>query len=319
MNFAEMEALPDGLADALGWIPFETRTDEENEAHDINVAKMPTLLIGDGSFSFDGDKAFLWDFWPKATGGKTLLTTYQRIGSCVGHGKYNAERSLMCVDIALRGDNEIFTELFEPYGYGRSRFHAGIRGKGSGSTGSGAAEAAKVDGVIIREGLSGWNESEDTIEWSAEVDTEWSDGARIGDQYIQAGRKHLVKTTAPVRSAADVRAALQAGFAVTIASDWGGEMRPQVKEGVLLSRRVTTWNHQMSVHGWLLHPVLGEIYYIWNSWSASAHGRCPSGAPLGGFWVLAKDMDYITDQGDSYAYSQFDGFPDNRPYDTLLI
>lgn len=319
MNFAAMESLPEGLADSLGWIPFERRTDDENQAHDANVAKMPTLLIGDGGFRFDRDKAFLWEFWPKANGGKTLLTTRQNIGSCVGHGKYNAERSLMCVDIALRGDNEIYTELFEPYGYGRSRLHAGIRGRGSGSTGSGAAEAAKVDGVLSRDGLSGWSESGDTVDWSDNVDTEWSDGARIGEEYIARGRKHLVKTTAPVRSAADVRAAIQAGFACTIASNWGGQMRPSVADGVLLNRRVTTWNHQMSIHGWWEHQSHGEIFYIWNSWGADAHGKCPSGAPLGGFWVKAADVDYICRQDDSFAYSQFDGFPDNRPFDTLLI
>ena len=96
-------------------------------------------------------------------------------------------------------------------------------------------------------------------------------------------------------------------------------MRPPVKEGVLLNRRSGSWSHQMSVIGWMLHQVLGDLYYIWNSWAEDAHGICPTGAPPGGFWVQTRDMDDITSQDDSYVYSQYDGYPDVRPYQTLMI
>ena len=90
-------------------------------------------------------------------------------------------------------------------------------------------------------------------------------------------------------------------------------------KGVLLNRHADSWSHQMSILGWHAHPSLGDIFYIMNSWGADAHGTDPFGGPPGGFWVKAADVDYITAQDDSFAYSQFDGFPDNRPYSFLLV
>ena len=106
-----------------------------------------------------------------------------------------------------------------------------------------------------------------------------------------------------------MRDALQNYYPVTIASDWGGRMRCPVVEGVLLNERRTTWMHQMVVVGWQDHPKLGELFYVLNSWGDSAHGDDPAGGPPGGFWVKAREIDYITAQGDSWAFSQFNGFP----------
>lgn len=310
VDFSTYDELPPEIANNLGWIPDDLRNDEMKEAHFEAITQMPRFNII-GYAGIDTDKIFLWDACKAVNGGKHLLTTRQLIGSCVGHGGYNACRVLMCLDIFIRKDNEQFVEIFEPYGYGRSRFHAGIRGSGSGSTGSGMAKAARTDGVLRRDfsGLSGWDESADTITWSSDIDTRWSNGANIGENYLSEGRKYLVKTTAQVNSAADVKAAIQNGYPCTIASNWGGQMQCSVKEGVLLNKHVTSWGHQMSVHGWMLHQTFGDLYYIWNSWGANTHGVCPTGAPPGGFWVTDDDMDYITSQDDSFAFSQFDGFP----------
>ena len=316
-NFNTVSSLPQEVSNNLGWLPPEDRTDECKEASDKAIAEMPKFAIkGEATRTpvpfgdIASDHVFLWDAAKAVNGNKHFLCSYQRIGSCVGHGLYNALRYLMACEMIFRGEREQFKELFEPYGYGRSRTHAGIRGKGSGSTGSGAAKAAKVDGVLRRDfgGLSGWRETEDTIEWSDEVDTQWSDGARIEDKYLSEGRLHLVGETAQVNSANEVKAAIQNWYPCTIASNWGGEMRPSVKDGVLLNRRVTTWNHQMSVVGWMLHKTLGDIYWIPNSWSASAHGLCPTGAPQGGFWMLHKDLDNVTSQGDSFSFAGLNGF-----------
>jgi hypothetical protein len=50
-------------------------------------------------------------------------------------------------------------------------------------------------------------------------------------------------------------------------------------------------------------------WYVINSWGDSAHGTPPDGAPPGGFWIRAKDLAYILRQGDSFAWSNFAGFP----------
>jgi len=256
------------------------------------------------------DHAFLWDCYDKVYG-KRILTTNQNIGSCVGHGGYNAMRGIMACDIFFRKDRETPVELFEPYGYGRSRTRAGIRGSGSGSTGSGFAEAAYQDGVLRRDfqnKLSGWRESGNTIDWSGSVDTQWSNGANIGQEYLAEGRLHVTEKPAQATSADMVREAMQQYRTVTIASNWGGLMQCPVKEGVLLNRRSGSWAHQMSVHGWMLHNSLGELYYVWNSWSADCHGVCPTGAPLGGFWVSKSDMQNIVSQDDSWIFPGLTGY-----------
>jgi C1A family cysteine protease len=127
--------------------------------------------------------------------------------------------------------------------------------------------------------------------------------------WLEKSRKHLIKTTAQCRSAEDVAAAVQNGYPCTIASNWGGQMRPSVQGDRLINKRATTWNHQMCVVGWEDHASLGELFYILNSWGVDTHGTCPSGAPPGGFWIRKADMQNIVGQEETFALSQFDGFP----------
>jgi hypothetical protein len=89
---------------------------------------------------------------------------------------------------------------------------------------------------------------------------------------------------------------------------WGGAMRPNVQDGVLLSKRSASWAHQMCILNWWDHPVHGEIFYILNSWGPKTHGLCPSGAPPGGFWVKKEEVDYMC-RDEVFAFSQWDGFP----------
>lgn len=235
--------------------------------------------------------------------------------NCVGNGGGQAVWYLSAADVALRGDPEVATLPFYLLPYGRSRYYSGMRGRGEGSTGSGFAEAIRKDGVLPfnASGLPQPDMS-DGISWGQSAEMAWSDGGAISDDWLSKSRKYIVQTTAPVNNANDVKNALRNGYPCTIASDWGGMMSPQVTSnpGVLLNKRVTTWNHQMSVQGWWAHPELGDIFYILNSWGPKTHGQDPAGGPPGGFWVLAKDIDYITGQGDSFAFSQWQGFPAQR-------
>jgi hypothetical protein len=293
---------------SYGWIPPDVRTSDEKAAHVANVAEMPVWsLTGD---DWGVEKAFLWEISKKANGGNHLPTLYQQTGSCVGNGGWCAYMHLAAFEIIRLGDAESLKILFMPYTYDRGQLAAGIHGRGDGSTGSGQAKAARTDGVISND-LTGLPQPKDDggLTWGKSVELDWSAGERITDRWLLEGRQHLVKATSQVKNAADVRAAICNGYPVTIASNWGGQMSPPVKDGVLLNRRVTQWGHQMAIIGWWKHPSHGEIFYVQNSWGRDVHGTCPSGAPPGGFWVHAGDVDYITDQDDSFAHSQFDGFP----------
>lgn len=291
-----------------GWIPPEHRTEETKLACAQAVAEMAAWeLVGD---DWGIEKAFLWEVARKAHGGKDIPTLAQATGSCVGNGAWNAVMYLMAFEIIRLGQAEEVKTIFLPYHYGRGRYHAGIRGRGDGSTGSGQAKAVKVDGVIPQD-LPGLPtpSSGDGLTWGRSAELEWSAGERIQEKWIQEGRKFPVQETRQVHSAADVKAAICNGYPVTIASDWGGKMKPPISDGVLLNHRADRWAHQMAILGWQRHASHGEIFYVMNSWGKGTHGVCPSGAPDGGFWVKAKEVDYITAQDDSFAYANLAGFP----------
>lgn len=256
----------------------------------------------------------VYDFEVK--GNHSFVANGVVVHNCVGQGKSKVEWQLMYVEVVRLGDNELPIMPYEPFGYAQSRVCAGISGNSDGSTGTGAAEAAKKYGVLRSDlqGLPPWREEGETVYWPGNIDKAWGrNGAPT--QWLEPARKHVVQTTALMRSAEDVATALQNGYPCTCASNWGGMMqcRVQGEPGVLLNRRSGQWAHQMCVLGWWDHPTLGEIFYIQNSWSEKAHGTCPSGAPLGGFWIQKSDMASIVGQRETFAYSQFVGFPAPEP------
>ena len=295
----------------FGWIPLDDRTQEESRLADETIREMPRFEIS-GRKSDDPKKAVLWDCSKKINNGQHFRTFYQKTGSCVGNGGGQATWYLSAAEVVRLRDPEQVILPFYLLPYGRSRFHAGMRGRGDGSFGSAFAKAIRTEGILpaTTDGLPKWTD-QGGITWGSSVEYEWSDGAAIPSKWMEQSKKHLVKTTAQLRSADDAREALRNYYPCTIASDWGGQMRPtqQGEPAVLLNRRTTTWMHQMSLQGWWDHPTLGEIFYILNSWGVDAHGQPPDDAPPGGFWVKKSEMESIIRQGDSFAFSQFDGFP----------
>lgn len=305
--------------ESLGWVPPEKRDADTQDAHAAIVASMPEFKIV-GTQAAPPDKVLLFDFEKQANGGDYFPCLYQETGSCVGQGMQRVIHLLMCVEKFRVGDAQEVVMPFLPYHYGRGRLRSGIRGRGDGSTGTGQAEAAKSDGFLPynAKGVPLPVKKSGGLTWGAAVEMQWSDGARIGDQYLIEGRTNLVKTFTIARSTADLRMGLANGYPATCASNWGGLMQCPVSEGVLLNRRAGTWMHQMSVLGYRDHPKLGMLYWVQNSWGPDAHGVCPTGAPPGGFWVREKDMADIVSQGETIMFSQFDGFP-AQPDIFLLI
>lgn len=297
----------------FGWIPPEDRTQEQKVINDSLIAKMPEFkLIGNGYWK-EKEKGLLWDC-SKSIYGKHLPAFFQEVGSCVGQGKAKVEWYLMFCEKVMNGDREKPVMPYEPYGYAQSRVCAGINGGGDGSTGTGAAEAAKSYGVLNSEldDLPKWKTRENEIVWPGSIDQQWG-RAGAPSKWISEGKKHLVKTTALIRDKDKAVEALSNGYPIAIASNWGGMMNPPLKGDkfpVRLNKRTTTWNHQMCVTNFWFHPELGLIFWIQNSWGPGAHGDSPDDSPAGGFWVLPNELEYIMNQREAFAYSQFDGFPE---------
>lgn len=300
----------------FGWIPPDQRTRKQQKAHEAAVAQMPELRII-GSTDYREGKALLYELWkhPQVVSaiGFEYPGTHQFSGCCVGAGGGNALFTLIVGDAVTRGEAENIVIPFWLLPYGRSRFYMGDTSPGEGSLGGTFAQAVREDGTLDakQDGLPEFRNG-DGLEWGQGVEIAWSDGdARQTLDLLDASRQHRVSTTAECRGAGQVRDAIVNGYPVTIASGWGGRMQCKTKgtPAVLLNDHAGEWAHQMSVHAWWDHPSLGEIFWIQNQWGQRVHGEDPAGGPGGGFWVLAKDIEWICRNGEVFAFSQFNGFP----------
>lgn len=295
----------------FGYILPEARTSEENEADAAFKQAMPRFQVM-GAWNDDPEMVGIWDCAKAANNGKHFIAFWQQTGSCVGNGGGQAVWNLSAVEVVRLKDPEEVILPFYLLPYGRSRYYGGLRGRGEGSFGSAFAKAIITDGILPynTDGLPQPSMSpDDGITWGRSAELNWSDGAAISQKWLEQSRKFLVKSAANLPDADAVWEAISNYYPCTIASDWGGQMRPSVVDGALLNSHTTSWMHQMSVLGRWRHPTLGKLFYIMNSWGPKTHGICPSGAVPGGFWVKFKDMDYIAKQGETFAFSQFQGFP----------
>ena len=265
----------------------------------------------------DPDGQFcLWKFAQALNGGQHIPYAWQVTGSCVGAGGGNALRIGARVEI-YHGDPEMYPacDIWWPHTYGQSRRRAGMDDEGEGSTGSAWAEAIVEDGIYAQDevaGLPSWKNAQGWLQLTEQEELSWSRGSRWNKPpYSTAARQHLIKTASPIRSVADMKAALVNGYACTLASSAGFKTinkkgEPQVQVGTW----DTTWNHQMSVSGCWTHPTLGLIFYIQNNWGPDAHPEPLQGEPRGGFWVTEATMAKILASRDCecYALTHFAGW-----------
>lgn len=295
----------------FGWVP----PDRRDPTIDAALAPPALAITGTGRAGA-ATRALLWECWsdPRvmASAGGLYPGVHQVTGSCVGAGGGNAVFALSAVEVVRLGDPEQVLIPFWPLAYGRSRHYAGMRGRGDGSFAGAFGRAAREDGFLpaTTEGLPSFTR-DDGLVWGRATELEWSDGDAIAPRWLEQSRRHLVRGVAAVRSADQCREALVNGYPVMFCGDWGGLMRCPTRGNpeVLVNRRTTQWLHNQTALGWWDHPTEGEIYYVLNQWGREAHGRCPTGAPPGGYWISRADMEYQCRNGECLALSQFDGFP----------
>lgn len=318
-----------------GWIPPDARTVEQQRIHEQMLDDTPRVEEIFTSAGSNPDRPRLWQVVAKAIDRNLIPSEYLRngqlknitqiIGSCVGFGAGNMLLWASLIDALIRGQVERIVVPFVPYHYGKGRQHSGIRGKGSGSIGSGQAKALEVDGYIACDVLDVPKPAfGDSIKWTERIEYDWSDGAAIPQKYVEEGRKHTVKSTR-VTSTDEAARLADSYYTFTIASSWGGRMQCPIRDGVLLNERVTQWMHQMWVLDYIDHPRLGRLWWVGNNW-AYPHGKDPggewdgnTGAPEGGFYITDADLAYILRQNDSFAFADPQGYEDrSRAFDWLM-
>lgn len=253
----------------------------------------------------------LWDFAKKVTGDH-LPNYRQEIGDCVSFGAKNAVQYLTCVQIAQGGRLE-YHHVFPPWIYGTSRHDIGgdRLGNSDGSLGSWAAEAVRTLGILFAD-------DEGVPPYGGRVASQW--GSRSGPprEFYAVAKDNPVKTTAKVSNFNEAAAALSNGYPVTIASDVGfagNNMQGRVSNGKCMESASGSWGHQMVLIG---VDMSDRTVFVLNSWGSDLWSNQPDGAPPGGFWINERDANRILGQDDSWAFSQFDGFPAQK-LDHLLL
>lgn len=326
------------MFDAAGYAPAQMDDQERKASEDI-INSLPKYSMPDLKAVPTVKKVYLFRFTKKLNKGKNLTAFYQQTGSCVGNGGGQGGAYRGAADIIV-GDKEKFVyPLFYLYTYGRSRFYMGARRRGSGSTGSAMAKAMSDDGMFgaYEPGLpefEGMNDGSG-LTWGASTETAWSliaDGSELHTKYKDLARKYTFETSAPLTTIDEARSVLRDRLgSLTIASSWGGSMECPLLGSEGNRRRVNSrrgiWNHQMCVIAWEEHPDLGELYFVLNSWSPTAHGFITlngervaddSGAPAGGFWIRAADLEWIIKTGEVYPLYDHKGYPVDSEYATIV-
>ena len=247
----------------------------------------------------------LWKFVREVLG-KDTPNYAQQTGDCVSMGAQNAVEHVACVEIS-NGESELFKRAFAPYLYYTSRVLIGknqLRGR-AGSVGSWMAKAVEQYGVVPVD-------AEELPPYSGELADRWGDGNGSPEQWLDVGASHLITTTSRVNNWSELVEAIGNGYPVTIASNLGFNMKPS-SDGY--HRRKGSWAHQMCIVG--VCDGSKPWAAIRNSWGKDAHGQLTDfetgdAWPLGTLRVRPEDLEPAFRSGELYAFSQFEGFPEQN-------
>lgn len=301
----------------FGWIPFEQRTPEQNEAHEAIVASMPNLSLP-AKFGNADAKVDLTELWEHpgvlAALGFAFPGVYQHVGSCVGAAGGNMCFTVCCVDAIRNNEPEKIIIPFWLVPYARSRFYAGMKTPGDGSFGSTFAKAAIEDGFLDARtpGLPAL-ENKDGLSLLPKprfdpprVDYEcteiaYSDGdAQNIMALLPDSRKHPIKTASLLKITDELEAGIRNYYPATNASSLIPNPRVE-SDGEAYGRVARSGGHQTTFQGVWLHPTKGRLFKYVNQWSTrwGKNGSC---------WISDADAQAILRENESYLFSQYEGY-----------
>ncbi len=310
-----------------GWLGAR-RPELVRSEFDLLRAGIRRFQVSSQTRSTAGRKAMLYEVVRKVLG-KDTENYPQKRGDCVSFGAKNAVEYLTCCEIAgaallqrevspqdyLAARRLKWRPLFPPYFYGTGRIYVGhgqIPANEDGSMGSWMAEAVQKYGSLF-------SDEQGVPAYSAEVSGEWGSDQGILDKWQPTAKPFLVKSAALINSWDDLVSALANGYPCTTASNIGYDMEAG-PDG--FHAQTTNWGHQMMFCG-------GDESYtqpyaiILNNWG-DVHGHLKdfqTGDPLpvGVLRVRREDAEKHIAAGETFAYSQFDGFPEQQLDKALFL
>lgn len=250
-----------------------------------------------------GQRSMLWEVGRKVIGTDPVNYS-QATGDCVGFSAKNAIEYVQFFPLA-GGQRDTWTMVFPPFLWACGRLFVGKNalGRQAGSIGAWQAKAVMEYGTIP-------SKYDGVPEYSKEVAETWGNVPGPDRRWIDLGKQHIVRSAALVRTWEELVQALLNGYPVTVASNVGFDMTPRADGFHHYSAQ---WSHAMCVIG--VDDDLGEPHAcVLNTWGPNVHGQVvdfKTGEVWPGGTLRVRKADVITmlSEGDSFAYSAFDGFP----------
>lgn len=295
----------------FGWI-------QSDEARRRFISRTNRPFFEDHAYDIAGSgddrEILLSQYYEKATKAK-FVPHYQEIGDCVGQASTLGAEFVCATQIAYSKKNEQWKGKFSTevtYAGSRVEIGGGVIRRGDGSTGAWAAEWLKRYGTVLR----GKYGNIDLTKYDPDIARQWGK-PRVGvpDELEAIAKEHPVKTVTLVRSWKEACDAIANGYPVLICSSVGFNTRTD-KEGFLTANDV--WYHALLLIG-IDTKSIREGGCIANSWGTNwvSGPKHRLGTPDGCFWADARVIDAMIKQGDSFALSNFVGYP-RRDLDYLL-
>ena len=270
------------------------------------------------------DSVFLWDAETKVLG-KVLPSWDQgQVGCCVSFGWGRGVQDLLLLQVANGAAEEwpghqVATE--EIYGGSRVQIGHNQLGREDGSTGAWAGQFVHEYGVLLRQSYAG---GINLSTYSESLTRQWSNSG-VPAGLLPECRKHAVRGIAQIGNSDEAWAALGNGYPIPICSDVG--FASPLKDG--FCAQSGSWGHCMLLRGRFMHPTHGKCFVIQNSWGnylkpgpggdqIDTTDRGKVQLPQGCFATTAAIIDRIVKEGDSFAVSSFEGFP-NQKVDWLIL
>lgn len=309
----------------FGWVENPHEVEKQ-------LATMPMPMVaGNAPLVNENEEVMLSDIFRKVVN-RDVPKGPQGIGDCVSWGWSNGINYLQAVKIfkqleelnlVVLPDKQMFggtekeyeelefkrTSILDEYQeiateatYAFSRVEVGgQRGSMSdGSVGAWAATAATKFGYLSRKylqsrGLSPTYDPKRAKQWGAQG---------VPDDLEPEARLRLCQTTSMVTSYADAKRLINNGYPVVVCSNQGFTMD---RDGQGFCSPRGTWYHCMLFMGTRNDRPGCCCSQSWGPNTPS--GPTDKGQPDNTFWVDAKVVDRMLSQRDSFAPSQFAGFP----------
>lgn len=235
--------------------------------------------------------------------GRLISRDQGQWGSCVGNGAASAADLTTAAEIVIAKQPERWVaRQAADATYVGSRDITGQRG-GQGSYGGAAAKFFLQWGSLH---MVKYSEQYDLTQYS----TRFCARNSLPEELKAKAAEHKFGTVALVKTKDECRQALQNGYGVFICSNQGFSSH---RDANGVSQPQGSWSHCMYIAAW--RPGFFLIVNSWNNnWNSG--GIYPASQPWGSFWADENLVERrILSGGDSYAVSNFNGFPRQSAWD----